>query len=172
MSAKRVYVGKYLLAAVLLLSAAAAFMWRYWSNNNSPETQIRLLLTELAGNLSKTPQESTATALVKVKSIADAFANPVDVAMDQYAFGKYDREKILSSLGRYRALIGSAVVMADDINIKITGPGTACGSFSGKFSGTLKSGSSEKLIRDVDVELIALDGKWKIKTLKFTKVLH
>lgn len=172
MTAKRIYVGKYLLAAVLLVAAAAAFVWRYGSNNNSPEMQIRLLLTELAGNLSKAPQESTATAMIKVKSIADAFADPVDVAMDRYAFGKYDREKMLSSLGRYRALVGSAVVAVDDINIEVTGPGTASCSFSGKFSGTLKSGSSEKLIRDVDVELIAIDGNWKIKKLKFTKVLH
>jgi len=172
MSKKRIYIGKYLLiTGVVLLALAAYLIWNL-TQERRDEVRIKNLLYTLSADLSKTSDESAATALLKVRGVTGAFADPMLFAMDHYAQGSYDRERLLASVTRYRTTIAQAQVTADDVVIKITAPEAASGYFSGKFSGTLKNGMSDKIIKDIDVEFIKIDGKWKIKSLKFSNVLH
>ena len=169
---KRIYIGKYLLLAIVILLSTAAGLFWYFSQEKRDEAQIRNLLHSLTENLSKSPDESAAAALLKVKTITGALADPMLFAMDHYAQGSYDRERILSSVTRYRTMIKTAKVSADDIVITVNSDSTATGFFSGKFVGELKNGMSDKIIKDIDAEFVKIDGKWKIKSLKFTNILH
>lgn len=169
---KRLYLGKYIVLAVIALSVGCAVPFWYLSQEKRDEYLIKDLIRTLAENLSRTPEESTATALLKVKSIADAFTDPMSCAMGQYAAGEFDRERLIGSLTRYRAMVGKAVVSAGDITLEVTGKMSARVYFSGSFSGTLKSGMHDRIVKDIDAELVKLDGRWKIKQIKFTNVLH
>ena len=169
---KRIYLGKFIVLAVIAVLAGILVPYWYITNQSRDEQQIKNLISDLAENLSRTPQESTATALIKVKSIADAFTDPMTLAMDKYATGIYSRDRFFASLSRYRALVGEAQVAAADITVELTGKESARGYFSGSFSGKLKSGLSDKIVKDIDAEFVKINGKWKIKKLKFTNVLH
>ena len=168
---KKIYIGKYIFFLLLLLSAIGAWYW-YAVAGKSDEALIGKVITTLANDLSKNKQESTATALLKVKGIAGAFADPMTLAMAHYAAGEFDKERLLSSAGRYRAMIGKAQVSASDITVEITGKTQAKVYFSGKFSGVLKNGMSDSVIKDIEANLIKIDGKWLIKSMKFSNVLH
>ena len=157
---------------MLVLAGAGAFLFGYTLEDKRDEAAIKSLVAGLADNLSKTETESTASALIKVKAVADAFDDPMTLAMDKYAFGDYDRDRLLASMGRYRALVKSAKVSASDIRITITEKEKANGTFAGRFEGTLKSGPGDVIIKDIDAEFVKTDGRWKIKSLKFTNVLH
>ena len=172
MSKQRINLGQIIVIAMLALAGAGAFLFGYTLEDKRDEAAIKSLVTGLADNLSKTETESTASALIKVKAVADAFADPMTLEMDKYAFGDYDRDRLLASIGRYRALVGSAKVTASDIRITITAKEKANGTFAGRFEGTLKSGPGDVIVKDIDAEFVKIDGRWKIKSLKFTNVLH
>lgn len=172
MSSKRIYLGKWIVLLVVILAVGGYFLYWHLTAEKRDEAKIAMLVTSLAENLSKSDKESTATALLKVKAVADAFASPMSLAMDKYAFGEYDRDRLLASMGRYRALVKQAAVTAADIKITITAPDQAAGYFSGRFEGSLKSGPGDVIIKDIDAEFVKIDGRWKIKSLKFTNVLH
>ena len=172
MSKVRINLGQIIVIIMLVLAGAGAFIFGYTLEDRRDEAEIKSLVTGLAENLSKTENESTASALIKVKAVADAFADPMTLAMDKYAFGDYDRERLLASMGRYRALVKSAKVSASDIRITIAEKEKASGTFAGRFEGTLKSGPGDVIIKDIDAEFVKTEGRWKIKSLKFTNVLH
>ena len=172
MSKQRINLGQIIVITMLVLAGAGAFIFGYTLEDKRDEAAIKSLVTGLAENLSKNETESTASALLKVKAVADAFADPMTLAMDKYAFGDYDRERLLASMGRYRALVKSAKVSASDIRITITEKEKASGTFAGRFEGTLKSGPGDAIIKDIDAEFVKTEGRWKIKSLKFTNVLH
>ena len=172
MTKQSINLARVIMIAILVLAGAGAFLFGYRWAEKRDEAQITELLTTLAANLSKTESESTAAALLKVKAVADVFADPMSLAMDKYAFGDYDRDRLLASMGRYRALVRTARVSASDIRITITASDKANGTFAGKFDGSLKSGPGDVIIKDIDAEFVKIDGRWKIKSLKFTNVLH
>ncbi len=167
----RVYLGKYLATAALLLLAAGLAVWFFY-DSDSDETKIRRTVDQLAQALSKTPGESAATALLKVQTIVNSFEAPVDVAMGEYALGTYDAERLAASAGQYRTYIARATVSADDFEITRTAPDRAHGFFSGKFSGESKNGLTHTEVQDIEVTLVKIDGRWKIKNIRFRKVLH
>ena len=169
---RRIYLGKYLFTAAVLLAAAAALLYWKIGLSQRDEVLIREHLHTLANNMSKSDGESTAAALLKVKGIAGAFADPMTLAMAHYAAGEFDKERLLSSAGRYRTMIGKAQVSASDITVEFTGKTQAKVYFSGKFSGVLKNGMSDTIIKDIEANLIKTDGKWLIKSMKFSDVLH
>ncbi|MBO5923576.1 MAG: hypothetical protein J6Q81_03595 [Lentisphaeria bacterium] len=169
---KQVYLGKYIFSAIVLLAILAGFLYFGIGLSKRDEVLIKERLTTLAGDMSKSDKESTATALLKVKGIAGAFADPMTLAMDHYAAGKFDKERLFSSVTRYRTMIGKARVSASDIIVKITDKEHAEVNFSGKFSGELKNGMSDTIIKDIEAELVKIDGKWLIKSMKFRNVLH
>lgn len=172
MSKQPVNLARLIIIALLVLAGAGAFLFGYRWAEKRDEAQITESLTSLAVNLSKTESESTAAALLKVKAVADAFADPMSLAMDRYAFGDYDRDRLLASMGRYRALVRTAQVSASDIRVTLTAADKAAATFSGRFEGSLKSGPGDVIIKDIDAEFVKIDGRWKIKSLKFTNVLH
>lgn len=169
---KRVYIGKYLVLAAVLATALAALIYWYTAAEKRDEVRIKNVLTTLAADLSKTPSESTATALLKVKSIAGAFADPMTFAMDQYAAGSYDHDRLLSSVGRYRTMVKQAAVTASDITVELPEKTHAKVYFSGRFSGELKSGMSDTIVKDIEAEFIKINKHWRIKSMKFRNVLH
>ena len=172
MSKMRINLGQIIVITMLVLAGAGAFLFGYTLEERRDEAEIKSLVSGLADNLTQTETESTASALIKVKAVADAFADPMTLAMDKYAFGDYDRDRLLASMGRYRALVKSAKVSASDIRITITEKEKANGTFAGRFEGTLKSGPGDVIIKDIDAEFVKTEGRWKIKSLKFTNVLH
>lgn len=169
---RRIYLGKIIFFAVILLAVLAAAA--YWGINVSKrdEVLIKEHLNTLANDLSKSDKESTATALLKVKGIAGAFADPMTLTMDQYAMGSYDHERLFASVTRYRSMIGKAQVSATDIIVKLIDKEHAEVYFSGKFAGELKNGMSDTIIKDIEAELVKIDGKWLIKSMKFRNILH
>ena len=171
-AAKRIYLGKYIVLALLLLAAAAGGLYWYMTAEKRDEVLIKNMLNTLAEDLSKSDKESTATALLKVKGVAGVFADPMIFGMDRYAAGSYDRDRLLSSIGRYRTLIGKAEVTASDIIVEMQGKNQAKASFSGRFSGSLKNGMSDTIVKDIEAEFIKTDGKWLIRSMKFRNVLH
>ena len=168
---KKIYLGKYIFTVLLLLAAAGVWYW-YAVAGKSDEALIGKAIAALASDLSKNKQESTATALLKVKGIAGAFADPMTLGMDQYAFGSYDRERLLASIGRYRAMISRAEVTASDITVEMLDKEHAKVYFSGRFAGELKNGMSDTIVKDIEAESVKIDGKWLIKSMKFRSVLH
>ena len=117
---KRVYIGKYLVLAAVLAATLAALLYWYITAEKRDEMLIKNVLTTLAADLSKSPSESTAAALLKVKGVAGAFAEPMTLAMDHYAAGSYDHERLLSSVGRYRAMVKQAAVTTSDITVELS----------------------------------------------------
>ena len=121
MSSKRIYIGKYLLLVALLRAGGiVAAVWHF-TQEKRDEVRIQKLLYALADDLSKNPTESAATALLKVKAVTGAFAEPLLLSMDNYAQGSFDRERLLANVSRYRTMIAQAQVTIDDVNIKISG---------------------------------------------------
>lgn len=169
---KKMYFGKYIFAVLLLLALAAGAWYWYSSAEKRDEAIIAKLIDTLAADLSKNHKESTATALLKVKGIAGAFTDPMTLAMDRYAAGSYDRDRLLSSIGRYRTMIAQANVTASDITVEMTGKNSARAYFSGRFAGELKNSMSDTIVKDIEAELIKLDGRWLIRSMKFRNVLH
>ena len=94
MSKMRINLGQIIVITMLVLAGAGAFLFGYTLEERRDEAAIKSLVTGLADNLSKTETESTASALIKVKAVADAFADPMTLAMDKYAFGDYDRDRV------------------------------------------------------------------------------
>ena len=169
---KRISPVKAVFSAVILLAAAAAVVCCCINIAKRDEVLIRERLHTLAGDLSKSDRESTASALIKVKGIAGAFTNPMTMAMDNYASGSYDHERLLASAGRYRSMIAASQVAAADITVEMIGKDRAKVYFTGRFSGTLKNGMSDTIIKDIEAELIKTDGRWLIGSMKFRNVLH
>ncbi len=169
---KRVYIGKYLVLAAVLAATLAALLYWYITAEKRDEMLIKNVLTTLAADLSKSPSESTAAALLKVKGVAGAFAEPMTLAMDHYAAGSYDHERLLSSVGRYRAMVKQAAVTTSDITVELSDKTHARVYFSGRFSGELKSGMSDTIVKDIEAEFIKTNKHWRIKSMKFRNVLH
>ena len=169
---KRIYLGKIIFAVIILLAVTAITVYCCITLSRRDEVIIKERLHTLADDLSKSAKESTATALLKVKGISGAFAYPMTLAMDNYAQGSYDHERLLSSAGRYRTMISTVQVTASDIIVEIAGKDRAKVYFSGRFAGTLKNGINDTIIKDIEADLIKLDGKWLIKSIKFRNVLH
>lgn len=169
---KRVYLGKYIVWGGVLLAGLAAFLFWSVTSAKSDEVLIRERLHALAGDLCKSEQESTAAALLKAQNIAGAFDEPMTLAMDNYAAGSYDHERLLASVGRYRAMVGKAQVSAADIIVEIISKERAQVHFSGRFAGELKNGISNNIIKDIEAEFIKIDGRWLIKSMIFRNVLH
>ena len=167
----KIYIGKYVFLAVIIMLAAAAVLPLILKHAQSDEAKAMKVLTLLAQNLSKNADESTASALIKVKSAASAFAYPATIAMDKYISGTYDEEAMLSTIGRYRSFIKNAHLSINDPEIKMQNDHAQI-TFSGKFSGTTKKALSETIVQDVTVDFIKLDGQWKIKNVRFSKVLR
>ena len=63
-AAKRIYLGKYIVLALLLLAAAAGGLYWYMTMEKRDEVLIKNMLNTLAEDLSKSDKESTATALL------------------------------------------------------------------------------------------------------------
>ena len=157
------------LAAVI---AAAVAAWWFWFRPETDETKVRRLFEELAVSLCRDPSENAPTGLLKSRSVAEAFADQVEVTLDEYAVGKWNNEQVLSHAMQYRAFLETANVAVSDIRVTITAPGRANCTFAGRFSGKSKSGVSHREVRDLSAELVAQDGRWKIKSIQFEKVLH
>ncbi len=172
MSAKRLYIGKYLLLSAVLLLAGSFALFYYLNAEKRDEAKIRTLLHTLADDLSKNPQESAASSLLKIKSISNAFTDPASVSMDKYASGEFSNEQIISYAGKYRSLLRSAEVSVSDMQISIKDKTSANGFFSGRFSGKSKSGMSDTIVKDIEAVFVKQDGKWLIKSIKFSNVLH
>ncbi|MBR2357276.1 MAG: hypothetical protein IKA65_04540 [Lentisphaeria bacterium] len=169
---KRIYIGKYLVLGFIALLVLGFVIYYAANASKRDEVRIKNVLTDLAGNLSKTPQESTATALLKVKSIAGAFDCPMTFGMDHYAAGSYDSDRLFASVGRYRTLIKKANVTASDISVELLDKTRAKVFFSGRFAGELKNGMSDTIIKDIEAEFIKINKHWRIKSMKFRNVLH
>ena len=172
MNAKRLYIGKYLLLAAVLLIAGGFALVYYLNAEKRDEAKIRTLLHTLAEDLSKNQQESAASSLLKIKSIANAFSDPASVAMDKYASGEFNNEQIISYAGKYRSLLQHAEVSVSDIQMSIQDKTSASGFFSGRFSGKTKSGMSDTIVKDIEAVFVKQNGKWQIKSIKFSNVLH
>ena len=155
---------------MLLLAGGA--VWWFWGRPENEETRIRRQVEELAAALCRTPSESAPTGLLKSKSVADAFTDPVSVTLDEYAGGSLTREQVLSRAMQYRALIDTASVSVAEIQVRVTGPGRAECTFSGRFSGTAKSGASHREVRDLSARFVKEEKGWKIQAIQFEKVLH
>ena len=169
---QKIYLGKYIVPAILLTVCTLSVLSWYWGREKRDEILIRSLIGELAEDLSKTPQESTTQSLLKVKNIADAFNSPADIVMDIYAAGSFDSEQLFNHATRYRTMLQTASVSVDNINITVIDENNASGYFSGSFSGTTKNGLSDRIVKDIEVDLIKVNNKWKIKSLKFSNVLR
>ena len=165
-------MGKYIFALLLLPAVVIGALYWYSAAGKRDEVLIGSLIDTLATDLSKNKQESPATALLKVKGIAGAFADPMTFSMDHYAFGSYDRDRLLSSIGRYRTMVGQAAVTASDITVEIIEKNRAKVYFSGRFAGELKNGMSDTIVKDIEAESVKIDGRWLIKSMKFRSVLH
>ncbi len=169
---KRIYIGKYLLFGILLLAGGISWLVWHFSADKRDEVKIRKVIYALAADLSKNNNESAAVALLKVKNVVNVFTDPVELAMDQYAYGPYDHDRLLSSVGRYRALLEEAEISVQDLQLEIIGDNQARGSFAGRFDGKTKSSMSEVIIKDVDIELVKIKNSWKIRSMRFIGVLH
>lgn len=172
MKRKKLYIGKYIPMILLLISALTLGSIWLFTREKRDEAKLLDTLETLAEDLSKNPNESAAAALIKVKSAASAFAYPADIAMGKYVAGSYDEEKMLASIGRYRSFIKTAKISVNDPEIITIQENYAQIIFSGKFSGTTKNSLSETVINDVTVDFIRLNGQWKIKSARFSQVLH
>ena len=166
---KRIYVGKFILIALLLAAAAICV---YFYNANSDEKAIRKLLDTLVQDLSKTPGESTAAALLKVNSASTLFTDPLMLSMDKYASGSFSREQQLSHLGRYRTMIADARITISDLHLELKSPTEAAGYFSARFSGSMKNGMSDTIIKEVDIQFVKSGKKWLISSVQFRNILH
>ena len=162
---------RHLIALVLVLLAAAAVWW-IWFRPETDEARIRRLFGELAESLCRDPSESTPTGLLKSRSVAETFTDPVEVTLDEYATGKLTQEQVLSHAMQYRAFLETANVSVSDLRITVTAPDRALCTFAGRFVGRSKSGASHREVRDLSAELVKVNNEWKIKSIQFEKVLH
>lgn len=172
MAKKRIYIGKYIVLALLILAVAGGiFYWKY-TRDHRDEVQIRKLIAELAQSLNKNSEESAAVAILKVKGIADSFVAPVDLQFGQYSTGTLDQEELLARAGRYRTMLADARVAVSDLVIVMQSPTQARLEFAGSFNGSTKNGMSHSVVKDIDGIAVKIDDRWKIKKLSFRDVLH
>ena len=169
---KKVYIGKYLvLAAILLLTAGGALYW-YLTQEKRDEAKIIRHLQTLASDLNKSPDENPAVTLVKLKSCSEAFDFPCTVTFGNSQNGEYDKEAFTSSLGRFRALFKDMQISISDIQVELIDPNNARALFAGYYTLQSKLGSRHSDSNDVTAELVKGDRGWLIKSLHFSKVLH
>lgn len=162
---------RHLIALVLVLLAAAAAWW-FWFRPETDETRVRRLFEELAESLCRDPSESAPTGLLKSRSVAETFTDPVEVTLDEYATGRMTHEQVLSQAMQYRAFLETASVSVSDVRVAFPAPDRALCTFAGRFVGKSKSGAGHREVRDLSAELVKEKNKWKIKSIQFEKVLH
>ena len=169
---KKIYIGKYLLAAFLLLGCLITyFIWQF-TGDSRDEALIERVLTNLCKDMSKESGENPALALVKIKSAAGAFDYPVTLSMEKYVNGSFNEESVIAHAGRLRAMLNEAEFQYSDLHLELLSPESARGFFSGCFEGYNKSGFLERVVKDVSIEFVKIDGQWKIKQVEFVNILH
>ena len=169
---KKIYIGKYLLVVFLLLCGLITYFIWYFTGHSRDEVLIEKLLSGLCEDMSKHPGENPAMALVQIKSAAGAFAYPVTLCMDKYINGSFDEETVIAYAGRLRAMLKEAEFQYSDLHLELLSPESARGFFSGSFEGCNKSGFFERIVKEVSIEFVKIDGQWKIKKVSFVNVLH
>ncbi len=161
-----------LLFSIILFLLAVLAAWYWFRVADSDEARIRRTIEQLAEALNKTPGESAAAGLIKVKVVSDSFADPADITIGEYVNGSFSHENLTGRAMQYRSLTEQAKVAVADIRIKLVAPDKAQCSFGGKFSGRTKSGLSHEEVNDLDATLVKKDNRWKIQEIRFQKVLH
>ena len=169
---KKLYIGKYLLLAGVIIAAAAGGIFWYLFQEKRDEAKIIRNLQTLATDLSKSTEENPAMTLLKLKSCSDAFDFPATVSFSKSYSNEYDREKFTSSLGRYRALLKELDINISDIQVVLKDSENAEAVFSGQYNIKSKLGTSHSDVNDVTAVMVKIEGVWKIKRLHFSKVLH
>ena len=104
---KRLYIGKYLLSAGIVLLLSAGIVFWYIFEEKREENKVLKVVNTLAEDVSKNSTENPAAALLKLKSVADAFDYPAGISVGKNFSAEYEREALLSALTRYRALLQS-----------------------------------------------------------------
>lgn len=158
--------------SIILFALAVWGAWYWFRVADSDETRIRHAIRQLSEALNKTPKESAAIGLLKVKTVADSFADPADITIGEYVSGKFNRETVTGHAMQYRSLLEHATVSVSDLRVELTAPDRAHCVFNGKFSGRSKSGISHEEVNDLDAVLVKRDKRWKIQEIRFQKVLH
>ena len=169
---KKLYVGKYLLLAGLALLLTAGGIFWYLFQEKRDEAKIIRNLQTLAADLSKSSEENPAITLLKIKSCSDAFAFPSTISFGKNHSNEYDRERLTSSISRYRALFKELNISISDIQVTLKDSENADVIFSGQYTAESKLGSSHSDVNDVTAVMVKVDGSWKIKDLHLSKVLH
>ena len=169
---KRLYIGKYLLSAGIVLLLSAGIVFWYIFEEKREENKVLKVVNTLAEDVSKNSTENPAAALLKLKSVADAFDYPAGISFGKNFSAEYEREALLSALTRYRATLQRINLTLSDQSVEIS-ENTAVVQFSLQYALEDKAASFRRTdVCDGSCLLVKKDGLWKIKNLQFSKILQ
>ena len=157
---------------VLLAAAVAAAAW--FLARDRDEARIRELVDDLASHLSKSAAEAPGITLGKLAGLEKFFAPQVEFDFPREKFHRtVEAREIASKAGAYRNFFGEVKFRVRDLTFLARDRDTATAEGIGLVTGRT-AGRRETVddSREIVMEFVRLDGKWRIRRIAVREVLQ
>lgn len=164
-------VKKIIICAILITAAAAAVYFVFFRTNE--EMKIRRLLTDFCQDAAKNKENSSPAALLlKTNVLKNYFTDPCNLSVHHgILYGSYTDVRAANEIMRANLFVENSTLSFSDLQI-IVNSNEASANFTGRFQAKLKGSDRVDEVREIELKLRKIDGKWKISNAEIHKILE
>jgi hypothetical protein len=163
---------KMLLRLILVVAAAALGFWLWTIFFPSPEKIIRRQLTDLARDVSFSPDENNFIKIAHAQAVADFFATNVEVDISVPEHEQQSlagRDEITQAVLASRQQLTALAVKFPDVNIAVA-PDKNSATADVTVDATV-SGERDAIVQELKFTFEKVDGQWLIDKVETVRVV-
>ncbi|QSH40984.1 hypothetical protein P0136_10395 [Lentisphaerota bacterium ZTH] len=160
------------LVIIAALCVAGVFIWKHFFGKSEVEI-IKEQIYSLASEASKKAGESIPSAIIHAKTVENFFTDPCYINVGTQMFsGKYSQIQIGASCMRYRQMFKQIKFTAHDLEVNLTGTGTATAFLTAELRGITRSGRNINAFRELECSFVFHKDKWLISKVNIRRIIE